>query len=255
MSPLRFHVPVTWQLWTLLLSLCDLGKYIFELDRLVISLSAQTESELVKRIGLTAIVIVLMAILLYKGITTLNWNWEKEVGQVVDSFNNVSVYYNGGVGNVSGRHVIEGYNLGLKYQCVEFVKRYYFEFYHHKMPDTYGHAKDFFDAAVIDGGQNAKRDLVQYTNPSFSQPQPGDLLVMGPTLSNPYGHVAIISKVQIDSIEIIQQNPGPFSDSRKIMELNKTPDDTWRIENGRVLGWLRKASQGKAPIQVTTEGR
>jgi hypothetical protein len=61
------------------------------------------------------------------------------------------VYYNGGVANVVGRNVsVDGYNLGLKYQCVEFVKRYYYQHLGHKMPDTYGHAKDFFDRNVAD---------------------------------------------------------------------------------------------------------
>ena len=68
-----------------------------------------------------------------------------EIGDKVDSLNGVFVYYNHSVGNVSGRNTTaDGYNLGLKYQCVEFVKRYYYENLNHKMPNSYGHAKDFF---------------------------------------------------------------------------------------------------------------
>src|SRR5690606_23830292 len=68
------------------------------------------------------------------------------VGKPVDSLNGVVVYYNGAVGHVLERNVAaDGYNIGLKYQCVEFVKRYYYEHLQHKMPDSYGHAKDFFD--------------------------------------------------------------------------------------------------------------
>ncbi|SUD83261.1 Uncharacterised protein [Stutzerimonas stutzeri] len=48
----------------------------------------------------------------------------------------------------------DGYNLGLRYQCVEFVKRYYFERHGHRMPDTYGHAKSFFDPSLGDGALN-----------------------------------------------------------------------------------------------------
>src|SRR5690554_7449178 len=61
-----------------------------------------------------------------------------EVGKAIDSLNNVLVYYNGDVGTVIGRNTRNGYNLGLKFQCVEFVKRYYYEFYNHEMPDSYG---------------------------------------------------------------------------------------------------------------------
>jgi hypothetical protein len=50
------------------------------------------------------------------------------IGQQIDSLNGVSVFYNGSFGNISGRNITkDGYNLGLKYQCVEFVKRYYYE--------------------------------------------------------------------------------------------------------------------------------
>lgn len=69
---------------------------------------------------------------------------EHKIGEKIESLNNIYVYYNGKVGNVNGRNISkDGYDLGLKYQCVEFVKRYYFLHYFHKMPDSYGHAKDF----------------------------------------------------------------------------------------------------------------
>lgn len=137
----------------------------------------------------------------------------------------------------------DGYNLGLKYQCVEFVKRYYYQHYNHKMPDSYGHAKDFFDATVKDGERNTKRDLIQFTNGSSSKPKQGDLLILEGTLFNRFGHVAIISKVteQEIEIEIIQQNPGPFSNSRETFSLSKK-NDKCEIDNGRVLGWLRRES-------------
>ena len=51
-------------------------------------------------------------------------------GSKLDSLNGVYVYFNGSMRNVSGRNTTpDGYNLGLKYQCVEFVKRYYYKHY------------------------------------------------------------------------------------------------------------------------------
>lgn len=101
-----------------------------------------------------------------------------KVGVVVDEFNGVKVYYNGHVGNVSGRNTSkDGYNLGLKYQCVEFIKRYYYERFDHKMPDSYGHAKDFFDDSIADGKINPKRNLLQYHNGSGSKPQVEDIFL------------------------------------------------------------------------------
>ncbi len=170
----------------------------------------------------------------------INLNPNYEVGQKVDELNGVTVYYNGGVGNVSGRELTEdGYNLGLKYQCVEFVKRYYYEELNHKMPDSYGHAKDFFDSNVKDGKNNKQRNLTQYTNPSKSKPKVNDLVIYSGTTINKYGHVSIISRVTDKEIEIIQQNPGPFGDSREKYSLINE-DGKWKMDNDRILGWLRK---------------
>lgn len=170
----------------------------------------------------------------------VNLNPKYEIGQKIDSLNGVSVYYNGGVENVSGRELSEdGYNLGLKYQCVEFVKRYYYEELNHKMPDSYGHAKDFFVSNLNDGQLNKQRNLIQYTNPSTSKPRVNDLVVYSGTTLNTYGHVSIISQVNEKEIEIIQQNSGPYGNSREKYKLiNK--NGKWLINNSRVLGWLRK---------------
>lgn len=163
-----------------------------------------------------------------------------EVGDTVDSLNGVYVYYNNSVSNVSGRNITDdGYNLGLKYQCVEFVKRYYYEHLDHKMPDSYGHAKDFFVKGLADGKMVKRRNLIQYTNPSNSVPKVNDLLVYDGTTFNKYGHVAIVSKVSDRKIEIIQQNPGALELSRETYNLIKK-DGKWKIEQDKVLGWLRK---------------
>jgi surface antigen len=163
-----------------------------------------------------------------------------EFGDKVDSLNGVYVYYNGFVGNVKGRNLApDGYNLGLKYQCVEFVKRYYYEHLNHKMPDSYGHAKDFFDSATGDGKLNKRRALIQYNNPSTQKPEVDDLLIFAETAFNQYGHVAIISNVSENEIEIIQQNSGKYAPSREIFTLKKN-GNLWEIKSNKALGWLRK---------------
>ncbi len=63
----------------------------------------------------------------YSSSNTAHAASSNDIGSIIDEFNGVAVYYNHNVGNVSGRNLApDGYNLGLKYQCVEFVKRYYF---------------------------------------------------------------------------------------------------------------------------------
>lgn len=143
------------------------------------------------------------------------------IGQKIVSLNGVYVYYNGNVDNALGRNKAnDGYNLGQKYQCVEFVKRYYYTHLKHKMPNSYGNAIDFFDKTLADGEINKTRDLFQFINPSNTKPKENDLLIYNETIWNKYGHVAIISKVENNKIEIIQQNPGPNEKSRKTFFLD-----------------------------------
>jgi surface antigen len=154
--------------------------------------------------------------------------------------NGVMVYYNGMVGHSDGRNLApDGYNLGMKFQCVEFVKRYYYQRFNHKMPDSYGNAKDFFDTSLPDSAINAKRGLLQFTNGSASKPAPEDLLIFNGHPGNAYGHVAIVSLVTDSTLAIIQQNPGPFSASRDTFPL-RYENNKWFIKQRRALGWLRK---------------
>lgn len=162
------------------------------------------------------------------------------LGKAIDSLDGVKVYYNGSIGNMKGRNLApDGYNMGMKYQCVEFVKRYYYQKYGHKMPDSYGNAVDFFDPLLPDGAMNKKRGLHQYRHPGKYKPKTGDLLIYDSTSFNKYGHVAIVSDVNVVTLEIIQQNPGPMAPSKQKFTLIKSKGN-WVIGNDRILGWLRK---------------
>ncbi|MCG9964732.1 CHAP domain-containing protein [Shewanella cutis] len=175
----------------------------------------------------------------YQWLTRYNFNTDHQVGDVIDSLNGVEIYYNGGVNTNEGRNLsLDGYNLGIKYQCVEFVKRYFYQRYQHQMPDSFGHARDFFDNLLTDGSWNEKRALRQFTNGSQSKPMADDLLVFAPWILNPYGHVAIIAAVTDNGIEIAQQNPGPFAPSREYFPLIQQAG-LWYIDAPRAKGWLR----------------
>lgn len=118
------------------------------------------------------------------------------------------------------------------------MKRYYYEYYKHKMPNAYGNAIDFFNTTLKDGELNTDRDLIQYTNPSKKKPQIGDLIIMDATWTNEYGHVVIVSGVTDDKVEIIQQNAGNPDHPRDVYDLELN-DGLWEIDNSRILGWLR----------------
>lgn len=163
-----------------------------------------------------------------------------EVGDAVDSINGVAVYYNGAVAHTGERHLAaDGYNYGLRWQCVEFVKRYYYDHLKHKMPNTYGNAKDFFNTNLNDGELNTDRNLLQYKNGSKTLPRVNDLLVFSAVTFNKYGHVAIVSKADSTQIEMIQQNPGPTASSRVVYAVEKR-NGKWYIDRNDLLGWLRK---------------
>ena len=162
---------------------------------------------------------------------------EAQVGKEIDSYKGVAVYYNGkNIETTIGRHFSEdGYYYGEKWQCVEFVKRFYYEAKGHRMPDVFGNAKDFFDPAVPQGKLNHRRGLVQYRNGGKVQPEVDDLLVF---TSSKYGHVAIITSVSADAVEIIQQNV--MGQSRQILPLTFKKDRYYIGNTNPPAGWLRK---------------
>ncbi len=163
------------------------------------------------------------------------WNVRK-VGRVQDSYRGVSVYDNGLLffrsygKNYSG----DGYYYGQKWQCVEFIKRFFYEAKKHKMPDVMGHAKSFFDEQVPDGGTNSRRNLIQFRNGSNQKPQPDDLLVFTDTK---FGHVAIVTKVSDGSLEVIQQNI--LGHPRQSFSLASSNGHHFVTAPRKPAGWLR----------------
>lgn len=180
-----------------------------------------------------------LSLVIYQVVTRISLGTGIPTGSQIDELNGVAIFYNGGVNESYGRNTgTDGYNLGIRYQCVEFVKRYYFERFGHRMADSYGHAKSFFDPSLADGALNAGRGLLQFNNGEGSLPQAEDILVFGPSVLNPYGHVAIVAEVNPYAVIIAQQNAGPIHSSREALPLAREGDG-YRVENERVVGWLR----------------
>jgi len=157
-----------------------------------------------------------------------------KVGEELDSFNGVSVYYNGTSAGIHGVHfTADGYGLGVKWQCVEFVRRYYLEIYEHKMLSDLGNAVDYYDESVPHGEFNSSRGLIQFKNNGASIPSSGDILIF----AGGYGHVAIVTSANIASIEIIQQNVN--KKSRDEIIIGKSIQGLRFQSDSNVLGWLR----------------
>jgi surface antigen len=160
-----------------------------------------------------------------------------EVGEEIDSFKGVPVFYNGTDYEQSHgqNYSPDGYYYGYRWQCVEYVKRYYYLVKDHRMPDVMGHAKDFFDPHTPQGKLNQRRGLVQYRNGGWVKPQVDDLIVFTDTK---YGHVAIVTEVTPDSVEIIQQNV--LNKPRQSLKLQIKAGHYYLGTGKQPAGWLRK---------------
>ncbi|MFD2157332.1 CHAP domain-containing protein [Rubritalea tangerina] len=127
------------------------------------------------------------------------------LGSIVHYHKGIPIYSNGLQAFEShGKHyAADGYYYGHKWQCVEFIKRYFHDAHKHHMPNVWGHAKDYFHPELAHGALNPDRNMLQFHNGSDQAPQVNDLLVWN---NPPYGHVAIIAEVHHDHIVVAQQN-------------------------------------------------
>lgn len=191
------------------------------------------------RIALLVIVLSFVSVVAYMflkqpGLTVMK---SYKTGDIIDSLNGVYVYYDADGGNTLRVDMSDiGYVSVLKYPSEEFVMRYYEKTFQHRMPDTSGHPRDFFDKGLPDGTLNRDRGLIQFSNSSSYSPQENDILVYTGNVHNRFGHVAIISAVKDNKVEVVQQNTGKRS--RAIYVLTHQ-DGKYEIRNNRVLGWLR----------------
>lgn len=160
------------------------------------------------------------------------------IGHEVDSYKGVPVFFNGPdfTKSYGESYSADGYYFGLKWQCVEFVKRFYYVIKGHKMPNSFGNAKDFFNPNVPQGGLNPDRGLIQYRNGGNIKPQPDDILIF---TDGQYGHVGIVTKVTSDLLEIIQQNE---TKSRAVFPISSANGNYFvGSASTRIpAGWLRK---------------
>lgn len=187
-------------------------------------------------------ILVLIQLLGHKGSQAETNGPGNDIGIEIDSYKGVKVYNNGKdyVKDYGKNYSKDGYYYGLKWQCVEFVKRFYYDAKGHKMPDGLGHAKEFFDEAVKQGEINKKRNLFQYRNGEEIRPQVDDLIVFN---DSHYGHVAIVTEVTDKDIEIIQQNI--YENPRDRLKLS-FKDGKYFVGGGTQrspAGWLRKGEQ------------
>jgi surface antigen len=202
---------------------------------------------------LGALVVILCgaaAFLFVRGFDWPNSPWAK--GTVIETQDGVPVYDNGPIFSIShGRSfAADGTYFGQKWQCVEFVKRYLYSARGHVMPNGMGNAASFFDGDTPQGALNEKRGMLQYRQGGTEPPRRGDLIVFAAVAG--YGHVAIVSDIASNTIEIVQQNASP---PRQRLPMTVV-DGGYRVDHSSpTLGWLRVPSmQANASLAGEAEG-
>jgi hypothetical protein len=156
-------------------------------------------------------------------------------GDSLGSFNGVTAYYNsGGINSCGNRHWSSdgAYSFGFKWQCVEFIRRYYYEALNYKMPNRWGNASDYFIENIPSGSMNTERGLVQYHNGNI-MPQINDLLIFQ-NMAGGLGHVSIVTNVTDSRISTIAQNIGMRCENSLSLDGNQI--------GGGCSGFLRKES-------------
>jgi surface antigen len=154
-------------------------------------------------------------------------------GTAFGTVNGVTVYSNGASPSYASNsyNTVGTINTGMKWQCVEFVNRYYLQVYGMNIRIAGTDAWQYYGTA-------SQRGLVAYANNGNIAPQVGDLLCIS---GNTYGHVAIVTEVGANYIKVAQQNVGngahiQFSFSKSGNNVNAT-----NLGAGyTVQGWLRK---------------
>jgi len=116
-------------------------------------------------------------------------------GSVLGDFNGVTIYSNGSTSTNSGQYnSVSGYTTGIKWQCVEYIVRYYKVRYGKQIRG--GNAKDFFVNA-------ASKGLDHFPNAGAMSPRVGDILV---SEGGSWGHVGIVREVGKDYVLVANQN-------------------------------------------------
>lgn len=162
-------------------------------------------------------------------------------GTNLGNYNGVISYSNGSGGYVSNLYnYVNGTNTGMKWQCVEYVNRYYLIQKSLDIRIAGQNAVDYYPNA-------SARGLISYQNQGNTSPEIGDVLCFSGGNPN-YGHVAIIREIGSNYLKVIQQNVSQTSNDANY-NINMTVSGGQYNVSGSTIGsgyscqgWLRKPS-------------
>jgi surface antigen len=147
-------------------------------------------------------------------------------GSIYGYIGNTAVYSNGPKYTSTTRSYLNGVDLGYQFQCVEMVRRFYYQFYNKQMGAGYN-ALNFY-------GNAWRWGMTAYANGGGMAPKPGDVLCFNGNAGGGYGHVAIIVEVGSDYIIIGQQNV--YKDTHVGKKYSRSGNT---VNASHVQGWIR----------------
>ncbi|MFX0138418.1 MAG: CHAP domain-containing protein [Candidatus Hodarchaeota archaeon] len=160
-------------------------------------------------------------------------------GSYVGSFNGITAYSNGNwEWHPDKKNYVNGTYTGIKWQCVEYVQRYYYQIYGLNIQPYMGNANTFYSNASAAG-------LEAYPNGGSVAPQVGDIICSNYS----YGHVAIVREVGSNYIKVIHQNWSNSTADNSLEMIRSGNTVNPFSSNYTILGWLRK-SGSNPPILV-----
>lgn len=153
------------------------------------------------------------------------------------SYKGITAFANGEDTN-SGESCTSRGAYGLRYQCVEYVKRFYAEALNVDVSDWRADAYYFYDKASEFG-------LDRFANNGTTAPEPDDIIVFK---GGEWGHVAIAREVTRNGVTVIEQNFGVDSVGLLSMSVTNGRYNVSRVGSLQVIGWLRLPSEGPPPV-------
>jgi len=123
-------------------------------------------------------------------------------------------------------------------QCVALIREYTEGFHDTPVLERLGidgGAEGLFTRYETDVGPVSRNvfERIHYTQGSTLRPEPGDIVVFGPSSTNKWGHVGIMDSENGNCIFILDQNGIAAMRGETV----KVKLSIWTME--RVLGWLR----------------
>ena len=164
-------------------------------------------------------------------------NKEKALGEVnnVISYANNNTDANNYVNNIYANNIY----TGLKWQCVEFARRYLIINYNITF-DSIDNAYNIFDLPYfISLKNNMIIPIRKYVNGSKTPPMKDSLLIWNSDHKKT-GHVAIITNINNDMITIAEQNynNNSWNGNNYSRKLKIVFDNGYYIKSNNILGWI-----------------